>query len=161
MNEQLEAEATDILAKLKFIAKFTNNKKVDVGTLKLFSDNWKTSLWRTAIYYISREESRNVTFEFVKGTVTSALKFLYAHYSNKHEYVRSLCNIILGALSEAKSGFSQLTDVSAYRADGMFTSKLETERELLETKIEDLKREMEALEKSKEEARRDAEDETH
>jgi hypothetical protein len=140
MQEVWENEATDILSKLKFIAKFKSSSKVDVGTLRLCSDNWKTSIWRTLISYVVRDESRDVTLEFVRTTVGSALAFLYKNYTTNNEYLISICNIMIDSLTEAKNGFFQLADVSSYRVDPMFTSRVETEKDMLENKIEDLRR---------------------
>lgn len=127
----------DLISKLIFISKAKPGHKIDVKSLSYCENSWVDMLYRT---FISRGESREVTYEFVNRTMSEAYEaaVVYLSKGGENALLRSTGILIIQNLQEAKIGLHNL--ILTYQSDQLFSGKLQTMSSMMDTKIVNLKK---------------------
>jgi len=136
-----ETSVQNIVSKLKFLAKYPKNMKLDVATLTLQEDNLITSLYRTLI---ARSESRNQTLSFFAEIIGEGFDLASNYLKRDDCFCKDVGEMIITAIQESKAGLLNLAE--KYKTDRMFVSKVETLMSTLDTKIKDLQRQVREFE---------------
>lgn len=127
-----EKSVQDVVSKLKFISKITIGEIVDVGTLTLMDNTWKTSAYRTIL---ARGESREKTFELFAETTSIAFEMATEYLSDSTPFLYNIGLMIMDAIQESKQGI--LNHSKTYGEDKMFVARSETLIKTIEAKIKD------------------------
>lgn len=108
----------DIIAVLKFFSKIKKGEKLYItGTNpSTCEDCLTTSIFRTLITLIFKEESRKATFVFINNKIQEAFSLISKSEDNKK-------NDLLDAIEESKIGIGNL--IKTYQSDTYFVSQLE------------------------------------
>lgn len=136
LDEGVDREIRDILANLKFIAKWAdaNGKKLNLAGMKLVDDTWWNSLWRT----LGGVDSRELAYKFIVSSVNKALDATVKYYADPAPYKRKVGDMILDHLREAKPGIKSSS--APYAEDMMLQSKVETFLLVLDARVADIER---------------------
>ena len=130
-----DSDVQDIVSKLRFISKIKGGEKIDVGSFTVVEDYILDKMYRT---FIGRDESREKTLDFIQKITGCALGMIIKFSNSNNEYETRLGRMILNTLKEARPGISSLIDT--YKNDRMYTSKIETLINILDTKIQNLEK---------------------
>lgn len=123
----------DVISRLKFISTIKPGEKIDVASLSVQTDTLVGRLYRSIL---ARGESRSATLEFIRQTLGEAFDLASAYAVREDAFNRKIGQMIITALSAAKSGIMGLTET--YKDDRMFVSRVEILVGTLEAKIADM-----------------------
>jgi len=126
-------EIQDIISKLTFISLLKSGEKIDVNSISIHTSGYLGKLYRT---FWTRNESRDVTYEFLVEVVNTAISLVLRCFSKKDNQNHQLGLLILDKLKLSRQGINCLKDT--YRDDRMFSSKLETLIGIMNIKISEL-----------------------
>lgn len=131
-----EQTVQDIVSKLQFIARIKSGEKVDLYSLQLVSaESWMNSAYRT---FISRGESRDATFEFIKANINRGFELAHMYLTRKQEYFCNIGCMIIKAIIDAKSGINNIS--KTYATDAMYVSEIHTFINIVNSKLTDINR---------------------
>lgn len=128
-----ERAVQDILSKLDFISKIREGEKVDISSMSVCSNDWKTSLYRTLF---ARNESRKATLEWLRSIYADAFMLIDVCLGKSNEFYSTIASKIAESIMISKQGLISLRET--YSTDRLFVSKIETLISTLEAKRNDL-----------------------
>jgi hypothetical protein len=123
----------DVISRLKFVATLQPGERIDVSSLTVLPDTILGRMYRAAF---ARGESRTVTLEFVRQTLTEAFDMVERFGHGPETLNSRIGDMIVRALSASKAGIASLAET--YSEDRMFVSRIGTLLATLDAKIIDI-----------------------
>lgn len=120
-----------LIAKLKFISKITEGKKVDVHEQTLLDDNIYTAFKRTFLNY--NKESKNKSFDFIKEIYDDAIETTDALSKENDKFYIDIGKMLIKEMTSAIEGVRSF--IKTYSDDNMFISKVEAFLNVTQTKV--------------------------
>ena len=120
----------DVLSQLGFIARIQPKEKIDIETLSIMPDNWKTSLYRTLI---ARRESKEATLEFIRTVFEKAVDLAFKYSEEESELGEDVTDKIIQGITAARGGVENMCQT--YRQDRMYCSRVDSMVQVVQTKL--------------------------
>lgn len=128
-------EHSDVIPRLKFIAKLNKGDKIYVKQLHIQPNNLFYRLLRS-FYYV---DDRANALSFVHSTIRSGFELLTLHSKEDSPFHSKLSENLIHDLEQAKEGLRNLKET--YSDDAMFTCKIDALIEDIEAKLLSLPKE--------------------
>jgi hypothetical protein len=131
-----ERSVKDIISKLKFISKIQIGEKVDVPSLTLSPDGFRTRMYRTWRSTIAGGESRDETLQFFCHTIGEAFDLASRYLNSNDKFFQDIGRILVQSIRESKTGI--INHSETYKSDKMHLAEVETFLLTVDTKLNSL-----------------------
>jgi hypothetical protein len=119
----------ETLSKLRFLAKIRPGEKIDVPSLTMSEDTWRTRFYRTFF----SGQSRQSTYGFLAETFDVADALAKECKTSLNEHSLSYFSMLLESMKAAREGCSNL--LNTYNEDRMYVASLQTLLDTVDVKI--------------------------